>query len=274
MGRYDLSRRYHEAALAVAPGEPRLLNLLADSLTLQGRTQEAQRVRQEIASRAASATVLAGSAPSAKLVEVAAAKALQSAAAREAIEPLGAAPTQLAWAPHRSVTVDLPPARSMAPQSAAPLAPTASGRTAEPALPALGPAPRLERLSSGEVALVTGGAPLWRVEKVAATARTTTIRFVPLRQAPAASNVRLLNAARVDRLAARTRAWLSARGWGKMTIGDAAAARSTSLILYPAAQRAVARRLSSHLGFAMAERATGAHVTVILGKDAARSPRS
>jgi hypothetical protein len=59
-----------------------------------------------------------------------------------------------------------------------------------------------------------------------------------------------------------------------VTIGDAAAARSESVILYPAAQRAIAKRLSSHLGFAIAERATGAHVTVILGKDAARAPRS
>src|SRR5687768_4437664 len=41
MARFDLSRRHYEAALAVAPGDPRLLAAFAASLDLQGRSTEA-----------------------------------------------------------------------------------------------------------------------------------------------------------------------------------------------------------------------------------------
>ena len=123
----------------------------------------------------------------------------------------------------------------------------------------------------GEIALVTTPAPVWRPALVAQNGRSATVRFVPLRQASLQPvKVRLLNAARVNRLAARTRSWLVARGWRGMAIGDAPATRAHSVILYPRGKRALAQRLSAQFGFAIAERASGGHVTVLLGRDAAR----
>ena len=51
--RFDLSRRYYEAALAIAPGDPTLLTAFAASLDAQGRAAEAASVRQEIKQRLA-----------------------------------------------------------------------------------------------------------------------------------------------------------------------------------------------------------------------------
>ena len=106
---------------------------------------------------------------------------------------------------------------------------------------------------------------------VAQTARSTTVRFVPLREASArAAPVRLLNAARVNRLAARTRSWLVARGWRGLAIGDAPATRAHSVVLYPAGKRALAQTLSNQFGFRMAQRGSGSQVIVLLGQDAAK----
>jgi hypothetical protein len=123
----------------------------------------------------------------------------------------------------------------------------------------------------GEIALITVPRPVWQATTVAQTSRTTTVRFVPLREANAQPiKVRLLNAARVDRLAARTRVWLAARGWRGMSIGNAHVTRSRSVILDPAKQRAMAQRLSAHFGFPIAPRPYGSQVLVLLGSDAAR----
>ena len=84
--------------------------------------------------------------------------------------------------------------------------------------------------------------------------------------------MRLLNAARVNRLAANTRTWLNARGWKGLAIGDATATRSRSLILYPADKRVVAQKLAAQFGFPMARKASGEHVVVLLGTDAVRRP--
>ena len=79
----------------------------------------------------------------------------------------------------------------------------------------------------GEIALITVPKPVWRPTMVAKSERSATVRFVPLRQASTLPvKVRLLNAARVNRLAARTRIWLAARGWrgtvDRQCAGDAA----------------------------------------------------
>jgi hypothetical protein len=275
MGRYDLSRRYHEAALAITPGDPRLLGLLADSLLLQGRIKDAARVRGEIATRAAAVSVnpIASASKATLAVDSAVARKLQAAAVPMASSDGSSVVAQRSPPPVSSVTVTLPAAR---PASLTRRNPS-SGSSSDTTAPAVStsPAPRLERLSGGEVALITSGVPLWRAETVASTARTTTVRFVPLRQTVASQRpVRLLNAARVDRLAARTRTWLAARGWREIMIGDAAVARSRSVILYPRAEHAAAQRLSAHLGFAMVERPTGGQLTILLGRDAARPRRS
>jgi hypothetical protein len=131
--------------------------------------------------------------------------------------------------------------------------------------------PRTERMSTGEIALITVSKPEWRSTRLASSERSTKVRFVPLRQAKLTPvKVRLLNAARVDKLAARTRVWLNSRGFRGLAIGDAPATRRRSVILYPAAQRAMAQRLSAQFGFPLSRRASGSHVVVLLGADAAR----
>ena len=166
--------------------------------------------------------------------------------------------------------------------------------------------PRLERLSMGEVALLTRDAPAWRTEVVSqsrtsitarfvplkpagpdsakmATAkfvplksaaadkeRLASARFVPLKTAMAANrpNIRLLNAARHQGLAARTRMTLFDRGWRKIAIGDAAQVRARSIVLYPANRQVLGKRLAAQFGFATAINYRSDEVLVLLGRDA------
>ena len=138
-------------------------------------------------------------------------------------------------------------------------------------MPTVSVAPRLERISPGEVALVTTGRPQWRSTIVARTAHTTTVRYVPLRTASAQPiRIRLLNAARYQGLAARTRKLLAQRGWRQLAIGDARRVRQTSLILYPAHRRATAVRLGRQFGIPIAKRASGGEFVMLLGRDAAK----
>jgi hypothetical protein len=131
--------------------------------------------------------------------------------------------------------------------------------------------PRIERLSLREVELITVPGPQWRALTVGRTQRSATVRFIPLRQAAMRpAGVRVLNAARVDRLAARTRMYLAGRGWRAISIGDAPAVRMRSVILYPADRRRMAERLSAQFGFAIAQRPGARQVTILLGRDAAR----
>jgi hypothetical protein len=272
MGRFDLSRRYYEQALAVVPTSTQVLGLLARSLDNQGLRAEAAKVRAEIA--LVTAPVVAKSGAPASLSEpvpalattapvpAAASPALASrpdpvVAVEDSIPAVAIAQASPPLAIGHSITVKLPPARLVALFEQHP-----------PAVPAS--APRLERMSRGEVALVTTARPLWRPYAVATNAGSAAIRFVPLRSRD--PRVELLNAARIDRLAARTRSWLVQRGWSAVAIGNAPAVRSRSIILYPASQRALAQRLAAHFGFAMAVRHGGPKVTVLLGRDAARAP--
>lgn len=384
MGRYDLSRRNYEAALALAPSDVTLLAAFAASLQLQGLDTEAQSVRQEIATRTAAAA--APTAPPQQVAAITPAPVTGAPSTFDDVRPAAstvvqlaarernreATPTQVALestpAPAKlqiaapviavpasvpqpveqtpavavpvvrpasqiqiaeveqpkatpvqtaalgpSVTIKLPPARLVqsapaplatpaAPKAAALPAPVPAPVAPQPApepapvpillpvelasiplvrrdlAPAPEPAvvhdrgPRLERISMGEIALITSAAPpVWTATTIARTKQSTTLRFVPLRQAYAQPvRVRLLNAARVNRLAARTRTWLNARGWRGLSIGNATATRTHSVILYPVGKRAFAQRLSAQFGFPLARRASGAHVTVLLGSDAAR----
>ena len=352
MGRYDLSRRSYEAALALEPGNLEVLGAFASSLQLQGRADEAMNVRREIAARSAATAVpeqqlaevsapvsappeqavpTIASAPPMAPVQVASAPVAPlpertwaaaqvdlavptpekvglglSAIDTGQVEMTPEAPARVTAAPApapkpavqtaaigQTVTVKLPPSQ---PRPAAPVPVTlkpvpASAPAPKPApvpsveFAALKPyvrpivepsvvqerGPRLERVSMGEIALITVPKPVWEPTTVARTNRSTTVRFVPLGEANAQPiKVRLLNAARINRLAARTRVWLAARGWRGMSIGNAQVARSRSLILYPANQRAMAQRLSAHFGFPIAPRASGSQVLVLLGNDAAR----
>ena len=152
--------------------------------------------------------------------------------------------------PAQSVTVALAPPRS------APVA-------VEQPLAQL----RLERLSMREVALVTQPEPKWEAKSVTRTATSTTIQFERKDQ-PA---VTLLNAARVQGLAARTRAFLAMRGFRGAEIGDAPAVRRQSAILFAPADAARAQRLAAQFGFELERRAAGSGgLTILLGRDAAR----
>lgn len=200
-----------------------------------------------------------------------------------------------------SVTVDLPPARpaetvSVAPMRVAEIAlPTiasaevARSSTITVALPPLHPAapnpnpankseppvalsqalaPRLERLSRGEVALVTTGRPIWGARLASNSEPTAALRWVPIQTAAARPNIQIFNAARRQGIAAATRNVLTDRGWRRIAIGDAPMTRSTSVVFYPAKREKLGRSLAAQFGF----RAIPTHDTevlvVVLGRDA------
>ena len=253
MGRPDLSRRHYEMALATQPAEPALYVAFAQSLDSQGRAPEAARVKAELAAR---------------VVAPEAARAVPGTV--PVLPPPPAPSVTVALAPPRSapVAVDLPRAGQMARADAV--------VSAEPR-----PGARLERLSMGEVALITKGPIQWEGHTVVRTARSTTIRFAPkLASRPAtstqpATTVTLLNAARVQGLAARTRQYLASRGFRGTAIGNAPVVRQQSVILYLAADRVRAERIAAQFGFALQRQANPASpaargMTILLGRDAAR----
>jgi Flp pilus assembly protein TadD len=276
MGRYDLARRHYEMALALAPADAGLLAAFAGTLEAQGLTVEAAAVRRELVALAAPAA-LAPALAAAPPVEITA-PAVEPARVAEAPSPApAAAPAapEIAAPVGHSVTIALPPPR---PAASAP-APAAKGNAMAvapvgrsvtialaPPRAATSQPPRLERLSLTEVALVTASGPRWK--RPDAPPVRTAIRSLPMRP----TEVRVLNAARIDRLAARTRTFLGHFGWREIAVGDAAAVRARSLIVYPHGTQAAARRLSARLGFAMTERANVRQVTILLGRDAAAHP--
>lgn len=167
----------------------------------------------------------------------------------------------------RSVAVLPPP-----PMPSAPTPPVAV-REASVAVPIAQPrpaqkaGPQLVRLSLAEVELVTRQTKQWDAKLVSRTASSTTYRF----EAKAAAPVVLLNAARTQGLAARTRAFLAVRGIRGATIGNAPNVRTQSAILYSEAERGRAERIAAQFGFRL-ERLSGNRrgLTVLLGRDAAR----
>jgi cytochrome c-type biogenesis protein CcmH/NrfG len=271
MARFDISRRYYEAALAVAPSDPRVLSLFAGSLDLQGLGQQASAVRIEM--------IAAGVIAEDRSVRTAAPEEPAGVAVPQRSAPLPSAPHT------QSVTVDLSPARPAV--SAVPAyAPDAGAHperiSERVAVRARTVSPqaerdagvRLERLSLNEVALVTNALPQWRPQLLHRTAQSATIRFVPLKREERTAAVRLLNAARTQGLAAHTRSLLQKRGWQRVAIGDARRMRDRSLVLYSPATEKAARRLSNQFGYQIARQPQSAGLIVLLGRDAARTARS
>jgi hypothetical protein len=122
-------------------------------------------------------------------------------------------------------------------------------------------------MSLREVALVTRPEPKWEPKTVTRTATSTTIQF----ERKVQPQVTLLNAARVQGLAARTRAYLAMRGFGGARIGDAPAVRKQSAILYGAAEAPRALRLAAQFGFELERLEAGkSGLTILLGRDASR----
>jgi hypothetical protein len=232
MGRFDLSRRWYETALAIAPTDKMVLTRMAESLDLQGRSSEATAVRAE---------ALASSEP---LATATAVKLLQTAADD----------VQLAYA-GSSVTVKLPP-------------PLPARTNSEGDLNVKPHQPRLERLSLGEVALLTNARPVWTAELIHKEPQSVTFRFVAVER-----GTRLLNAARSQGLAARTRDRLSKSGWSSLAIGDAPVPHQRTLILYPPALADRAKRLAATLGFGHLQPSIAGQITVLLGRDAVSARR-
>ena len=130
--------------------------------------------------------------------------------------------------------------------------------------------PYLERLSPGEVALVTDGRPAWRAQLVAQSRTSTTVRWVPIMSAEARPNIRILNAAQREGIAAMTRTVLLDRGWRKIQIGNASDVREQSVVLYPASRRTLGRSLAAQFGFRSEMQGDSGVLIVLLGRDAAR----
>lgn len=263
MGRFDLSRRNYEAALALAPGDPQLLTAFAGSLDLQQLAPEAARVRQEIGFRqAATATATTMPGANADAADEPAPKRGATAIALLPILPTTVADAVAAVLQGRGWPLSSPP-HAVRPSPLRQIAHAADNRSG----------PRLERMSLGEVALITSGGPQWRVQANHASVRTPLTGAAAIRQAAVArSGILLFNAARVDKLASRARSYLADRGWTVASIGDDAQPRSRSLILYPAERRASAAGLSAQFGFAMEQRSDVRQVTILLGSDAAGLP--
>jgi hypothetical protein len=158
--------------------------------------------------------------------------------------------------------------------------------------------PRLERLSPGVVSLVTTAAPVQvaslggsgphtpakkmgiLVAEATPPSRpapravlTAEVRWMPLKYASAPA-IQLLNAARSEGLAARTRVALADRGWRKMRIGNARQVRQHSLVLYSPERASVGRRLAAQLRCKGVLRRGVNSVIVLLGRDRPAAARA
>ena len=133
-------------------------------------------------------------------------------------------------------------------------------------------APRLERLSSREITLITSTKPFWAplAAKPAKTAYSDP-RWTKLEPSAVAPNIRILNAARVQGLANSSRAGLAELGWRRIDVGDNARVEERSVVLYPAGKEKIATALARHFGVE-AVRSDGPMVTVVLGRDLAGKP--
>ena len=266
MGRFDESRRHYEEALAFAPGDPHLLSMFAASLLQQGRVDEAAAVRREAANRSA---VSVSSDPLSLPVPTARPVALTSNASVATVQGMNQA--------GNSVTLELPVAREIEqPVISLPSTRMVPVNVAEASRSGL----RLERLSLGEVALITTQRPseLPPVPKTSSLIRSPShgpslvrtallapslIRTASVSLAPP---LLLLNAARTQGLAARTRRYLSTRGFAMALVGDAPRTRARTLIITPARDRARALRLARTFSV-MPQLIEGRRLTVVLGRD-------
>ena len=242
MGRYDLERTNYELALALSPHDTRLLSALAGSLARLGQAEQAAELRAEAA---------------------------RLNAADRALAHATQAPAALGEPRSSTVTISLPAAKPV--QAAVARAEPVVAVPQQESLLARAPEPRpagpfLERLSPGEVALVTTGAPIWKTfEEVTLANRQPTSDAWASRQ----PKIRLLNAARSQGLAAHNRAVLARAGLSKAEIGDASSVRSRSVVYYGPDAAALGRKLATLLNCAAVPGRREGVVTVFLGRDAA-----
>ena len=164
-------------------------------------------------------------------------------------------------------------------QSAAPSAPPpepwpAPLKSADmPATFAEAAGPRIERISPGEVMLVTTDRPLWQPRIASRAMASSTVRWIPLGNASVRPNVQVLNAARREGLARSARAVLVDRGWRRIKVADAPQVRDKSVVLYPRNRPALGRSLAAQFGVT-AQASDVAFPTLLLGRDASNLVRS
>ncbi len=155
----------------------------------------------------------------------------------------------------------LPQLVAAAPSAASVTVALAPPRAAEPVRPGA----RLERLSSGEVALLTSPRSPWQARVVAVSPRTAVVRF-ELRD-----SLLVLNGARVAGLAARTRAYLAERGFAGARIGDAPATTPRTTIRFAPAERERALRIAAQFPSVTAVSVASGPLTLVVGGDAPRA---
>jgi hypothetical protein len=134
--------------------------------------------------------------------------------------------------------------------------------------------PRLERVSSHEVALVTTPTPLWKRQMASVAPRHASVQWLPIRSAEARPAIQLLNAARTQGLAASSRMALANRGWRRIDIGDFGEVRQRSLVMYSGDHAPLARRLAAQFSCKAIKVDGKPAVIVLLGRDAASKKAS
>lgn len=246
LGRYDLSRRYYELALARAPEDGRILRNFARSMLGQGNKLAARRLFAEAAAldlpkttdrpvsdQPQQAATEHAPAQQAALVEE---RPVETAQTAVAVEAAAAAP---------EVTIALP-----APEPISP-APSLFRRIAATVLPMLP-----DRSNAVSVALDPPAARPKAAQVVPAVAK--------------APNLHIMNAVGRKHQAARMRSYLAGNGWNRASIGDSRNKLLRSRILYRARDEQAARALASALPFKpRLQPAQGAPALfLMLGRDA------
>jgi hypothetical protein len=238
LGRFDLSDRYFEEALAMAPREPAFYRNFARSLDRQGRSEDAANLRRDM-----TAMLAMNDAPAAP-----AAPADQGLAAAPMVVMAVPDPVP-ASRPLADLSITLP--RISAPDTPAVM--TASRRR-----------PRLVRLSLNEVRLV--------VPAAAQPASVQRVDIGDLMAAPIAGVLppRVVNAVGRKGIAGRFRHYLTAKGVKRLEVGDAQFRVSRTRVLFPPARKTEAERIASALPMPVAIKpyARADRVLVLIGADA------
>lgn len=237
MGRYDVSRRYYELALARAPADGRIYRNMARSLRMQGREGEALAILAEWDALSKDRVAVAEVAPAAN----------------------SGPPTRPAITSNDTKLVTTVYEVATAPKSLAVESSSVVSVAASPAVP------RARTSATIDIPAVTSASPNTRIEAMAP----------PQRSAIAA--IRIMNGVGKRGLARGVQTWLGQTGWAQSRVGDLDRRFNRSYIVFPKSAEADALTLSRHLPFStgkvVSEKAS--RVVLILGRNAASfDPRS
>jgi hypothetical protein len=237
MGRFELSRRYYEEALAVDPSSPTTRHNFALSLKMQGLESDIP-------------FILPSEQPPAAVAE----------AAAETPQPLEL-PSYVAEQVSHTM-----PGR----EQGRPVLERLS--LAEVELKTTNPEPARNLKTAAQDAVV--GVQMGRV--IQRTATEVVVRFdepvsaTSARQAARLEDLKVMNAVGRRGQAARLRQFLATKGWKGVGIGDAAEIRSASIIIYPVGAQLRAQELAQQLPFPVrtAPSAKANRLILMIGKNA------